>query len=132
MQHSVSISYKRNFIRRLISVQIIRLSFRCFILRLDFLSPPFQSCCSVSPTLCDPWPIVHQASLSFTSYQSLLKLMSIELVMPSNYLILCHPLSFLLSFPASRSFPMSRFFAPCGKSIGVSASASVLPMNIQG
>ena len=62
---------------------------------------------------------------------SLLKLMSIELVMPSNHLILCHPLfSHLQSFPASGSFPRSQFFASGGQSIGVSASASVLPMNV--
>ena len=57
--------------------------------------------------------------------------MSIELVMPSNHLILCHPLLLLPAiFPASRSFPMSQLSASGGQSIG--ASASVLPMNIQG
>ena len=52
-----------------------------------------------------PWIIAHQASLSFTISQILLKLMSIESVMPSNHLILCHPL-FLLSstFPSIRVF----------------------------
>ena len=44
-----------------------------------------------------PWTAVHQASLSFTISWSLLKLMSIESVMPSNHLILCHPLLFLPS-----------------------------------
>jgi len=79
-----------------------------------------------------PWTVARQASLSITNSQSLLKLMSLELVMPSNNLILCHPL-FLLpqSFPASGSFQMSQFFESGGQSIGVSASASVLPMNIQ-
>ena len=52
--------------------------------------------------------------------------------MPSNHLILCRPLSFCLQcFPASMSFPRSQYFALDGQSIGVSASASVLPMNIQ-
>ena len=51
--------------------------------------------------------------------------------MASNHLILCHPLSCFQSFPASGSFPMSQFFSSGGQSIGVSASASVLPMNIQ-
>ena len=47
------------------------------------------------------WTAAHQASLSFTISQSLLKLMSIESVMPSNHLILCHPLLFLPStFPS--------------------------------
>ena len=44
-----------------------------------------------------PWTVAHQASLSITNSQSLLKLMSIVSVMPSNHLILCHPLLFLPS-----------------------------------
>ena len=71
-----------------------------------------------------------QASPSFTVSRSLLKLPSIELVMPSNHLILCCPFSCLQSFPASASFSVSQFFTSGGQSIGVSASASVLPMNI--
>ena len=52
-----------------------------------------------------PWTAAHQASLSFTISQSLLRLMSIESVMPSNHLILCHPLLFLPSvFPSIRIF----------------------------
>ena len=52
-----------------------------------------------------PQTVAHQASLSITTYQSLLKLMSIESVMPSNHLILCHPLLFLPSiFPSIRVF----------------------------
>ena len=78
-----------------------------------------------------PWTAAHQAFLSITNSQSLLKLMSIESVMPSNHLILCLFSSCLQSFPASGSFPMSHFFASDGQSFGVSASASVLPMNIQ-
>ena len=79
-----------------------------------------------------PWTTAHQASLSVTNSQSLLKLISTESVMPSNHLILCVPFSSRLqSFPASGSFPMSQLFASGGQSIGVSASASVLPMNIQ-
>ena len=69
--------------------------------------------------------------LSITNFQSLLKLMSIELVMPSNHLLCCPLSSHLQSFPASGSFQMSQFFASGVQSIGVSASASVLPMNIQ-
>ena len=77
-----------------------------------------------------PWTAVCQASLSFTVFQSLLKLMPIESVMPSNQLILCHPLfSCLQSFPASESFPRSQFFASGSQNIG--ASASVFPMNIE-
>ena len=52
-----------------------------------------------------PWTAAPQASLSITNSQSLLKLMSIKLVMPSNHLILCHPLLFLPSiFPSIRVF----------------------------
>ena len=80
-----------------------------------------------------PWTTECQASMSVTNSWSLLKLMSIELVMPSNHLILCRPLLLLPSiFPASGSFPMSQFFASDGQNIGVSASVWVLPMNIQG
>ena len=69
-----------------------------------------------------PRTAAHQAPLSFTISWSLLKFMSIELVMPSNHLILCRPFLLLPSIvPASG-----------GQSIGASASASVLPMNIQG
>ena len=52
-----------------------------------------------------PWTAARQASLSITNSQSLLKLMSIELVMPSNHFILCHPLLLLpLIFPSIRDF----------------------------
>ena len=79
-----------------------------------------------------PWTAAHQASLSTTNSQSLPKLMSIESVMPSNHLILCHPLLLRFqSFPGSGYFQMSQLFASGGQSIGVSASASVLPMNTQ-
>ena len=75
---------------------------------------------------------IYQASLSIINSQSLLRLISIESVMPSNHLILCYPFSpCLQSFPASGSFPMSQFFASGGESIGVSALTSVLLMNIQ-
>ena len=74
-----------------------------------------------------PWTTALQASLSITNSQSLLKLMSIESVMPSNHFILCRPFSSCLqSFPASRSFPMRQFFASGGQTIGVSASVSLL------
>ena len=58
-----------------------------------------------------PWTAAHQASLPITNSRSLLKLMSIQLVIPSNHLILCHPLLLCLqSFPASGSFPVSWLF----------------------
>ena len=79
-----------------------------------------------------PWTAARQAFLSITNSQSLLKLMSIELVMTSNHLILCRTLLIPLSiFPSIRVFQMSQFFTSGAQSIGVSASASVLPKNIQ-
>jgi len=87
-----------------------------------------QSCL----TLCTPWTAARQASLSITNSQSLLKLLSIQSLMRPNHLILCRPLilpSILLSIRVF--FPKSQFFASGGQSIGVSASTSVLPMNIQ-
>ena len=92
------------------------------------------SCSVVSSSLglfVTPWTAACKASLSFTISQSLFTLMSIELVMPPTYLILCCPLSSCpQSFPASGSFPMSQLFTSGSQSIGV--SVSVLPMNIQG
>ena len=82
-----------------------------------------QSC----PTLWNPWTAAHQASLSITNSRSLLKLMSIKSILSSVV-----PFSSCLqSFSASGSFPVSQFFPSGDQSIGVSASASVLPMNIQ-
>ena len=98
----------------------------------DFLAS-VQFSHSVMPDSVTPWTAACQASLSITNSCSLLKLMSIELVMSSNHLSLCHPFLLLPSaFPESGSFPMSQLFLSGGQSIGGSSSASVLPMNIQG
>ena len=71
-----------------------------------------------------PWTAACQASLSITNSQSLFKLMSISLVMPSYHLILCHPLLLLPSiFPSIRVFPLSQPFTSGGRSFGVSALA---------
>ena len=76
------------------------------------------------------WTAALQASLSIINSRSLLKLISIDSVMLSDQSFSAVPFSSCLqSFPASRSFQMSQFFASGGQSIG--ASASVLPMNIQ-
>ena len=78
-----------------------------------------------------PWTATCQASLSFTISQRLLKLMSIESVMPSNHLYLCRPLLLLPSiFPSIRVF--SNESALCIRWQSIGTSASVLPMNIQG
>ena len=90
----------------------------------------FCCCCSVTqscPAVCDPTEC--STSLFFTIFWNLLKLMSIESVMPSKHPIPCHSLLFLPSiFPESVSFQVSWFFASGGQSIGASASALVLPM----
>ena len=81
-----------------------------------------------------PWTAARQASLSFTNSQSLLKLMSIELVMLSNP---SHPLPpsfpFAVSLSQHQGFsPMSWLFVSGSQSIEALASASVFPMSIQG
>ena len=99
-----------------------------------FSSVQFSSVQSLSHVqlFAAPWIAAHQVSLSITNSWSLLKLMPIESVMPSNHLILCCPFLLLPPIPpASGSFPLSQLFAWGGQSIGVSASASVLPMNTQ-
>ena len=91
----------------------------------------FSSVSQLCSTLCNPMNPARQASLSITNSQSSPKPMSIELVMPSNHLILCCPLLLLPSiFPSIRVFSMSQLFTSGGQSIGVSASTSALPMNI--
>ena len=93
-----------------------------------------NSCCSVaklSPPLCDPWTAVCQAS--FTITLSLLKLMPLsQWYHPtiSSYVTLFSSCSQF--FLPSGSFPKSQLFTSRGQSTGASASASVLPTNIQG
>ena len=83
--------------------------------------------------LATPWTAACQAPLSSTISQSLLKFMSTEVVMLLNHVYSAALFSFgLQSFPASGSFQMSLFFASGNQSIGASASASVLPVNILG
>ena len=97
--------------------------------------PPYMHCCcclvtQLCLTLCNPiqhvripCPSPSPGACSNTCASS---------VMPSNHLVLCHPFSSCLqSFPASGSFPMSQLFTSGGQSIGASASASVLLVNIQ-
>ena len=95
-------------------------------------SVQFSSVAQSWQTLCDPMncstpglPVHHQLG-------SLPKLMSIELVMPSNHLVLYWSLCpCLQSFPASGSFQMTQLFPSGGQNTGVSASTSVLPLNTQ-
>ena len=79
------------------------------------------------------WTAACQASLSFTISWSLLKLISIELVVPFNHLTFWHPhLHLLTIFPSIRVFPMSWLLTSGDQNIGTSALASVLPKNSQG
>ena len=79
-----------------------------------------------------PWIAARQASLSITNSWSLLKLMSIESVMPSSHLILCCPLFLLLPIPPSiRVFSNESALRMRWPKYWSSASASVLPMNAQ-
>ena len=101
---------------------------------LNHLAVQFSSVQSLSHVqlFATPWTAASQDTLPITNSQSLLRLMSTESVMPSNHLILCHLLLLLPSiFPALGSFQMSKLSASGSQSIGVSASTSVLPMNIQ-
>ena len=85
-------------------------------------------------SLSPAWFFATQASLSITISQSLLKLMSIDSMMPTNHLIFYCPLLLLPSiFPSIRVFSNEKLFTSGGQRIGASASASasVLPMNIQ-
>ena len=103
---------------------------KIILINLCFSSVQFSR--SVVSDFSTPWTAARQASLSITNSWSLLKLTSIELVMPSYHLIPVFPFSsHLQCFPASGSFPMSQFFTSGGQRIGASASAAVLPMNIQ-
>ena len=91
---------KRNFVPRTLWILIW------------FISSSVSSVQSLSYVLlfATPWTAAGQASLSIANSLSLLKLMSIESVVSSNHLILCHPLLLLPSiFPSSASFPMSQF-----------------------
>ena len=99
----------------------------------SFLNVQLSSAESLSRVqLLTPWTAARQASLSIANSRSLLKLMSIELVMPSNHLILCCPLLLPSVFPSIRVFSNeSVFFASGGQSIGASDSTSVLPVNIE-
>ena len=84
----------------------------------------------VYPAVCDPMDCSTPGFPVLQYLPEFAQHMSIKLVMPSNHLVLCGPLLLLQSFPASGSFPMCQLFTSGGQTI--EASASVLPMNVQG
>ena len=129
---SRNVKWKLNFWRQhskfspVVSLKVSYLSI------LIFFICQFSSVQSLSHVrlIATPWITAHQASLSITNSRSLLRLMPIESVMPFIHLILYHPLLLLSPIPPSiRVFPTSQLFAWGGQSIGVSTSASILPMN---
>ena len=94
------------------------------VLRTGFL--PQLSC---APLFATPWTAVRQTSLSITNSPSLLKLMSIETVMPCNHLILCHPLFLLLSVFSSIRVFSSESVLPMRRPKDWSFSFSISPSN---
>ena len=103
----------------------------------QFLRSIFSSVSSVQSLsrvqlFSTPWTTARQASLSITNSRGLFKFVHrVGDAIQPYYPLLSPFSSHLQSFPASESFPMNQFFTSGGQSIGVSASASVLPMNIQ-
>ena len=99
------------------------------IFHIFWCSSVTQSC----PTFCYPMDCSTPGFLVHHQLPEFIQTHVIESMMPFNNFMLCCPLLLQLqSFPASGSFPMNQFFASDGHSIGNSASASVLPINIQG
>ena len=106
------------------------------MLALEWVSVISQSVshfsCSVVSDSATPWTTAPLASPSITNFRSLLKLMSIESVMPSNHLILCHPLLRPPSIFSSIRVFANEVFSPASGGQSIGASAPVLLMNIQG
>ena len=123
------ISYYPGMQSKVIKIMVLFASRHCYAKVFVVVTVQALSCVRF---FAIPWTAARQASPSPSISQSLPKFMTIELVLPSKHLILCHPLLLLPSiFPASESFPVSWLFTS-DQSIGASASGSVLPVNIQG
>ena len=104
-------------------------SIHCIRAYNQFSSVHLFSCVLLFAT---PWTTARQASLSITNSWSLLKLVSVESVMPSNHLILCHPLLLLPSiFPSITIFSNESVLCIRWTKYWSFSSASVLPVNIQ-
>jgi len=115
----LELSYKKLFWKKEKSCLVVK--------KLQFSSVHLLSRIRLFAT---PWTVAHQASLSITNSEfTQTHVHYVSDIQPSHPVIAFS--SRLQSFPASESFPMSQFFASGGQSIGVSASLSVLPMNIQ-
>ena len=114
-----------------ITTYTVTLNFYKGVTGLNHLKSSVQSLSCVQ-IFATPWTAALQTSLSITNSWSLLKLMSIESVIPSNHLILCHPLLLPPSiFPSMRIFSNESLLYIWWPKFGVSASAPLLPINIQ-
>ena len=102
--------------------------FWCWVVWTIYISVRSVQLLSPVRLFATPWNAAHQASLSIISCWSLLKLMSIELMMPFSVVAFS---SCPQSFPATWSFQVSQLYPSGGQSIGVLASTSVLLMNTQ-
>ena len=101
----------------------------CYTIHIYTFSSVQFSCLVMSDS-ATPWTAARQASLSIINFQSSPKPVSIESVMPSNHLTLCHPLLLLPSiFPSIRVFWNESALCISGQNIGISASTSILPIN---
>ena len=99
--------------------------------KYHMISLQFSSVTQSCSTLCNPMGFSMPGFPVHYQLRELAQTHVHESVMPSNHFILCCPFLCLQSFPVSGSFPMSQFFTSDGQSIAVSASTSVLPVNIQ-
>ena len=124
----ISLSTKVCIVIAMVSPVVMN-GFDSWTIKKRFQFSSVESLSHVRPFVT-PWTAAHQASLSITYSQSLFKLMSIESVISSNHLIFCCPLHLLPSIFSSIGVFSKESFVLGGQSIGVSASASVLPMNI--
>ena len=120
-----------------IHIHILHTHIQCHIL-YKYIHSPLYTCISSVQLLsrvrlfATPWTAARQILLSIANSRSLLKLMSVASVMPSNHFFLCCPLLLLPSiFPSIRTFSNESVLHIPGVGVGVSASASVLPMNTQ-
>ena len=133
MSSQISISGKKKgniifYLQKVFMTNVLQCKVLYFFSNWNISSVQLLSCVWLFAT---PWTAARRASLSITNFQSLLKLMFIESVVHPTFSSSVVPFSsHIQSFPASGSFPMSQFFTSSGQSIGASASASVLPMNI--
>ena len=112
---------------------ILRLPVKGFV--LNKLNNACACCCCLVaepfPTFCEPMNCSMPGFLVLHHRWSLLKLLSIESVIPHSHLILCHPLLLPSIFPSIRVFPKELVLRNGGQTIGASALASILPVNIQ-